>query len=153
MERDMTTAGSAAVEPRGERAVDAAPASRPGVPMEAEPHVDSGASWEEPERQLSRTPHLKRKGLPRLTPVYGTAQPPKGVSGAMRKAAYEIPEHKPSHWMLLMAADRVDVLESSLARMTSESGALPVGRQIRARPLVALAIAGVAGAMLARAGR
>ena len=167
MDRDMTAVGSAADparrnaqgsmaagdEPRSERGVDAAPESRPGVPMEAEPHSDSGASWEEPERQLSRTRHLKRKGLPRLTPVYGTAQPPKGLSGAMRQAAYEIPEHKPSHWALLMAADRVDVLESRVTRLTSESGALPVGRQIRERPLLALALAGVAGAMLARSRR
>ena len=152
MPQDLTTVGSAGA-PRDARAVDAAQESRPGVPMEAEPHADPGASWEEPERQRSAARHFKRKGLPHLTPVYGTAQPPRGLSGVMRQAAYDIPEHKPSHWALLMAADRVDVLEHGLTRLTGESGALPIGRQIRERPLLALAIAGVAGVMLARSVR
>jgi hypothetical protein len=153
MEREMTTVGASAPTTREALAVDAAHANRPGVPMEAEPHADPGASWDAPEQQLSQVRHLKRKGLQSLTPVYGTAQPPKGLSGVMRRAAYEIPEHKPSHWALLMAADRVDVLEHGLTRLTSTSGALPVGREVRSRPLLALAVAGLAGVMLARATR
>lgn len=43
-------------------------------------------------------------------PVFGTAQPPRGVSGVMRRLAYRIPEHHAKHWMLLLAADRVDVV-------------------------------------------
>lgn len=153
MEREMTTAGGSAPVSREANAVDSAHARRPGVPMEAEPHADPGASWEEPERQQSQVRHLKRTGLQRLTPVYGTAQPPKGLSGVMRRAAYDIPEHKPSHWALLMAADRIDVLEHGLTRLTSTSRARPVGREVLDRPLLALAVAGLAGMMLARATR
>ena len=151
MEREMTTVGGSAPASREALAVDSAHARRPGVPMEAEPHADPGASWDEPERQQSQIRHLKRKGLQNLTPVYGTAQPPKGLSGVIRRAAYEIPEHKPSHWALLMAADRVDVLEHGLTRLTSTSGPLPVGREVRRRPLLAVAAAGLVGVMLARA--
>ena len=45
------------------------------------------------------------------TAVFGTAQPPRGLSGVMRRRAYEIPEHHVRHWLLLMLADRIDLLE------------------------------------------
>lgn len=35
----------------------------------------------------------------------------------MRRAAFEIPEHKTSHWLTLLLADRVDVLEHDLGRV------------------------------------
>jgi hypothetical protein len=51
-----------------------------------------------------------------LTPVFGTSCPPKGLSGVMRKVAYKrYSEAKAAHWLLLLAADRVDALESALA--------------------------------------
>jgi len=93
-------------------------AARPGVPMEAEPpRRDPGAHWEEPDRQIRDRSHLKRKGLEEVTPVFGTAQPPRGASGIMRRVAYRIPEHKARHWALLLAADRVDVMEGRLGRL------------------------------------
>ena len=51
-----------------------------------------------------------------LPPVFGTACPPRGISGAIRKYAYTLSEGRTSHWMMLMAADRVDVLESRSRR-------------------------------------
>jgi hypothetical protein len=45
-------------------------------------------------------------------PVFGTAQPPRGLSGALRRRAYAIPEHRARHWALLLLADRVDVVET-----------------------------------------
>ena len=96
------------------------PGDRPGVPMESDPERAEGAHWERPERQKDSDRHLHRAGLDRPTPVVGTAQPPRGLSGVMRKAAYEIPEHYARHWMILMAADRVDVLEDRLGGMLAE---------------------------------
>ncbi len=103
---------------------------RPGVPMETVPRVDSGAHWRIPERQRKRTQHYRRRGLRELTPVFGTAQPPRGVSGLMRRLAYRIPEHKARHWMLLLAADRVDVLEGRLGEA--------LARPLRLTPLAGL---------------
>jgi hypothetical protein len=50
-----------------------------------------------------------------LTPVFGTSCPPKGASGALRKYAYaKYSEARAAHWLLLLAADRVDAVESHL---------------------------------------
>jgi hypothetical protein len=35
----------------------------------------------------------------------------------LRKTAYRIPEHYTSHWLMLMLADRVDVIEHRPARL------------------------------------
>lgn len=85
---------------------------RPGVPREATPHPLPGAHWKEPERQPVEGPVLMRPGLTRPTPVFNTALPPKGVSGALRRAAYKIPDHRVRHWLILMLADRVDVVQN-----------------------------------------
>lgn len=98
-------------------AVDADPADRPGVPMELEtPRPAGHAHWSEPEQQDDPGDVLKRKGLEQLTPVFGTAVPPRGLSGLMRRAAYGIPEHFTSHWFALLLADRVDVMEDRARR-------------------------------------
>jgi hypothetical protein len=52
-----------------------------------------------------------------MPPVFGTAIPLKGVSGAIRKAAYNYPDHYLRHWMMLMAADRVDSAGSTVFRL------------------------------------
>src|SRR5690606_24051434 len=82
-----------------------------------------------PERMPERRLRPRRKGLKRLTPVYGTAQPPRGVSGVLRRIAYRIPEHRARHWLLLLFADRVDVLEGRLG----EALAGPIRRTPLAR--------------------
>jgi hypothetical protein len=51
----------------------------------------------------------------RLTPVFGTSVPPRGLSGLLRRQAYAIPDHHPLHWQTLLLADRVDVWEHRLA--------------------------------------
>jgi hypothetical protein len=57
---------------------------------------------------------LVQRDIVRPTPVFGTAQPPRGVSGALRRRAYTIPEHHARHWVMLILADRVDVVETWL---------------------------------------
>jgi hypothetical protein len=76
---------------------------------------DPGAHWERPEQQRG-TPVLAASGLRAATPVFGTAQPARGLSGLFRRAAYRIPEHRPARWALLMVGDRIDVLEHRVAR-------------------------------------
>jgi hypothetical protein len=47
--------------------------------------------------------------------VFGTAQPPRGLSGVLRRRAYLLPEHHTRHWLWLLLADRIDVLEHRVA--------------------------------------
>src|SRR3954462_5139499 len=97
-------------------APDADPKDRPGVPMEHAPSPAGAAWWREPERQHERPELTRRVQLGRLTPVFGSAQPPRGIAGSIRRAAYRIPEHKARHWMLLLLADRIETLSHRIKR-------------------------------------
>ena len=92
--------------------LDVSPEDRPGVPREAAPHPLPGAHWTEPERQPAEGQVLTRAGLRGPTPVFSTALPPRGVSGALRRIAYGIPDHRVRHWLILMLADRVDAIQN-----------------------------------------
>lgn len=127
-----------------------APEDRPGVPMEAEPEGPAeGAHWQRPERQQGVDQHLIRAGLDRPTAVVGTAQQPRGISGGIRRAAYQIPEHYARHWALLLLADRVDVVEdrlgAAMAGPMEQVGLVNGARVVRRNPaaVVAGAVAGV----------
>lgn len=93
--------------------VDLDPADRPSYPKEIS--ADTGARWEFPERQVARGFREKSTEHKFLTPVFGTAQPLRGLSGAIRRYAYTFSEGRLAHWMLLMCGDRVDVLESRIS--------------------------------------
>jgi hypothetical protein len=90
--------------------VDLDPADRPSTPKES--LQETGARWDFPERQPELVPREKSTEHKFLTPVFGTAQPLRGVSGAIRRYAYTFSEGRTAHWLLLIAGDRVDVLES-----------------------------------------
>jgi hypothetical protein len=107
--------------------VDLDPHDRPAVPKLQFQKDLSGAHWEFPERQPEKWPRERSIEHKFLTPVFGTACPPKGLSGAMRKYAYkEYSEGRAAHWLLLMAADRVDSLENSLRSMVSRHPDNPI---------------------------
>jgi hypothetical protein len=99
-----------------DRGIDLAPEARPGVPMERSPQPVTGSRPGKIVPQEPRAEVLKRMELDHLTPVFGTAQPPRGLSGVMRRLAYQAPEHKARRWMTLLLADRVDVMENRLIR-------------------------------------
>lgn len=89
---------------------------RPAFPREVFDPAASGAHWTFPERQPEKRPRERSIEHKFLTPVFGTAQPLKGLSGAIRKYAYaRYSEGRAAHWLLLMAADRVDVAESRVS--------------------------------------
>lgn len=92
--------------------VDLDPADRPSVPREQ--FLETGAHWDFPERQHPRGFREKSTEHKFLTPVFGTVQPLRGVSGAIRRYAYTFSEGQTAHWLLLIAGDRVDVLESRI---------------------------------------
>jgi hypothetical protein len=92
---------------------DVDPADRPSYPRE-QPGIETGAHWDFPERQPEKWPRERSVEHAFLPPVFGTSTPPKGASGAIRKYAYKYSEGRAAHWLLLVAADRVDAWESHL---------------------------------------
>src|SRR4051794_4135962 len=98
--------------------VDLNPAVRPAVPRERFDPKATGAHWDFPERQPEKWPRERSIEHQTLTPVFGTSCPPRGASGAVRKLAYRrFGEGRAAHWLLLIAADRVDALEHHVASM------------------------------------
>jgi hypothetical protein len=95
---------------------DLDPRNRPSVPRERFDLTATGAHWVFPEQQEEKWPRERSIEHEILTPVFGTSSPPKGLSGVMRKYAYRrFSEARAAHWLLLLAADRVDAIESHLA--------------------------------------
>jgi hypothetical protein len=94
---------------------DLDPSVRPSVPKLQYMADRTGAHWEFPERQPEKWPRERSIEHEFLTPVFGTACPPHGLSGPIRRFSYaKFSEGRAAHWLLLMAADRVDSVESSL---------------------------------------
>jgi hypothetical protein len=117
--------------------VDRHPEDRPGVPRELNPPRQMGdAAPGEPVQQVAGKVSAIDALRP-VTPVYATAVPPRGLSGLLRRVAYEIPPYKARRWMLLMLADRVDVAEHTFkpAAMLLGGTALLVGGVFAVRAL------------------
>ena len=86
-------------------------ADRPAVPMEKSPPGLQSESFKQPEQQPVTVEVLRSIERPDITPVFGTSRPPRGVSGIIRRVAFHRSENDLRHWILLLAADRVDVVE------------------------------------------
>ncbi|MFD2090978.1 hypothetical protein [Blastococcus deserti] len=94
---------------------DLDPADRPSHPKLHYAPDSTGAHWDFPERQPEKWPRERSVEHAFVTPVFGTAQPPKGLSGAIRKFSYaRYSEGRLGHWLLLILADRVDAWEHHL---------------------------------------
>jgi hypothetical protein len=94
---------------------DLDPNDRPSVPRLKVDPAATGAHWDFPERQPEKRPRERSIEHEFLTPVFGTSTPPRGLSGMVRRYAYRYSEGRAAHWLLLLAADRVDATESHLA--------------------------------------
>ena len=106
-------------------ASDALPSQRPGVPMERVPRPFPSAHLDSSQRP--RVKVFKFKGRKKLPPVFSNAQPPSGVSGLMRRVAYHYPEHMARHFLWLLYADRVNVLERRAGKLLRRGLKLAVG--------------------------
>ncbi len=91
--------------------VDRDPASRPAVPKERTPPRGIEPGWVRPEQQVPRIEVLISNERPGLTPVFGTSVGLRGLSGVLRRTAFRWSEGDLRHWLTLLAADRVDVVE------------------------------------------
>jgi hypothetical protein len=67
--------------------------------------------WERPPLQRSEVEILQSIEHVRTPAVFGTAVPPRGLSGLVRRGAFRWSESNWLHWLLLMGADRINVVE------------------------------------------
>ena len=93
---------------------DLDPADRPVFPRE-QPGIITGAHWDLPPQQPNPGRRERSVEHLRLTPVFGTAQPLRGVAGVIRRYAYDTySEGQTAHWLLLVLGDRVDAMTAHL---------------------------------------
>ena len=95
--------------------IDADPKNDPTYPMRKRENEDhEGYSWDRPPQQPIDVEVLHTIERPNVTAVFGTSKPPRGLSGVIRRFAFRYGEGSFAHWLPLVMADRVDVVEGIL---------------------------------------
>jgi hypothetical protein len=109
---------------------DLDPHNRPGVPREKNDEsvtdIRGEDEYELIPRQTPRVEILVSTEHKKLTPVFGTSCPPRGLSGMLRRLAFKYSEGKKAHWMILLFADRVDVVESAVYNLVNFRSHSPI---------------------------
>jgi hypothetical protein len=97
-------------------ATDVDPQNEPTYPIKHYTGDDhNGLNWERPPLQEVKVEMLKSNERPSLSAVFGTTLPPKGLSGVIRRYAFKHSENRLRHWLALIMADRVNVIEGYLS--------------------------------------
>ena len=139
-------------------AIDADPENDPTYPYR-DRSKDEGltSNWQRPPQQVSDVEILQSIEHIRTPAVFGTATPPSGISGMIRRLAFRWSESNWIHWLMLMGADRINVVEGiaqDLARgrvpnIPAEMGMRSEWRHNRNGLLIKLGVAAAAGAAIA----
>jgi hypothetical protein len=97
------------------RGVDADPKNDPTYPMRHRiPAEEARSGWVRPARQPLDVEVLRSIEYPDMPAVFGTSTPPSGLSGMIRRAAFRYSESSYLHWLPLVLADRINVVEGIL---------------------------------------
>jgi hypothetical protein len=91
---------------------------RPGVPRQLDAKPMGNAHWDRAARQAGGDRVLRDAQRTEPTATFGTEHPPRGVSGALRRIAYQVPDYRARRWLMLILADRIDALESRVSAAT-----------------------------------
>ena len=96
--------------------VDANPENDPTYPYR-DRSKDPGLArnWQRPAQQQSDVEILQSIEHTRTPAVFGTSSPPSGLSGMIRRLAFRWSESNWLHWLMLMGADRINVVEGVAA--------------------------------------
>jgi hypothetical protein len=95
--------------------LDADPKNDPTYPMKRRTDEEQeGYSWIRPPQQPINIEVLHSNERPNVTAVFGTSVPPAGLSGMIRRFAFKYGEGSIAHWLPLIMADRVNVVEGIL---------------------------------------
>jgi hypothetical protein len=92
--------------------VDADRGNDPTYPMRDRSAQDrTGAGWQSPPAQHSDVEVLQSVEYNKRPAVIGTTTPPSGLSGTIRRIAFRFSESDWTHWLLLLGADRINMVE------------------------------------------
>jgi hypothetical protein len=92
--------------------IDANPENDPTYPMKEWNGADHQRfNYEKPTQQPIDVEVLHSIERPGVSRVFGTSTPPTGISGAIRRWAFRYSESTYLHWVPLVLADRVNVIE------------------------------------------
>ncbi len=92
--------------------IDADPENEPTYPMKHYTGDDhKRINWERPPLQEPTVEVLHSNERPGLSAVFGTVSPPAGLSGAIRRFAFRNSESSYAHWLPLILADRINMIE------------------------------------------
>jgi len=95
--------------------VDADPENDPTYPYRDRSKDDGLRSdWDRPSQQETDVEVLSSIEHKRMPAVFGTSTPPSGLSGVLRRGAFKYSESHWAHWLMLMGADRINVVEGVL---------------------------------------
>ena len=104
--------------------MDADPENEPTYPMKNYTGDDhKRLNWERPSQQEENIEILKSNERPSISAVFGTASPPSGLSGMIRRQAFKYSESSYAHWLPLLLADRINVVEGVIQDLTE--GTIP----------------------------
>ena len=92
--------------------IDADPKNDPTYPYKTRTNEEhKGYTWDRPPQQPVDVEVLHSNERPNVSAVFGTSTPPSGVSGHIRRFAFKHSENSYLHWLPLLLADRVNVVE------------------------------------------
>ncbi|HZF64938.1 MAG TPA: hypothetical protein VEZ55_10645 [Chitinophagaceae bacterium] len=95
--------------------IDADPENDPTYPIKHYNGADHQRfNYEKPTQQPLQEEILHSIERPGVTRVFGTSTPPSGLSGRIRRFAFKYSESTYAHWVPLVLADRVNVVEGIL---------------------------------------
>ena len=95
--------------------MDADPENEPTYPMKNYTGDDHNRSnYDRSVQQPETVEVLMSNERPAITRVFGTSVPPSGLSGFIRRYAFKHSEDRYRHWIPLILADRVNVVEGLL---------------------------------------
>ncbi|MFC3199988.1 hypothetical protein ACFOET_20375 [Parapedobacter deserti] len=140
--------------------VDADPENEPTYPMKHYTGDDHRRlNWERPMQQLENVEVLHSIERPTVSAVFGTSFPPSGLSGVIRRKAFKYSESSFNHWLPLLLADRINVVEGFLddlrrghiPNIFAEKGANAAWKHDRKRVVTKLIVGAVLTAGIATA--
>ena len=104
--------------------MDADPENEPTYPMKNYTGDDHNRiNYERSVQQPQDVELLMSNERPTITRVFGNTVPPSGLSGAIRRYAFQHSEDRYRHWIPLILADRINVYEGLIKDI--KEGQLP----------------------------